>query len=72
MSVAKLCSKRKEKEEEQARKRREREEKRAEKQANSQLAQIEFLNGGVPPIEQYFSYNLSPKPSNSEVFLVVQ
>ena len=46
-----FCSKRKEKEEEQARKRKEREEKRAEKQANSQLAQIEFLIGGVPPVE---------------------
>ena len=46
-----LCSKRKEKEEEQVRKRKEREEKRAEKQANSQLAQIEFLIGGVPPVE---------------------
>ena len=46
-----LCSKRKEKEEELARKKKEREEKRAEKQANSQLAQIEFLIGGVPTIE---------------------
>ena len=46
-----LCSKRKEKEEEQARKKKEREEKRAEKQANSQLSQIEFLIGGVPTIE---------------------
>ena len=46
-----LCSKRKEKEEEQTRKKKEREEKRAEKQANSQLAQIEFLVGGVPSVE---------------------
>ena len=46
-----LCSKRKEKEEEQARKKKEREEKRAEKQANSQLAQLEFLIGGVPTVE---------------------
>ncbi len=38
-----ICSKRKEKEEEQARKRKVRDEKRAEKQANSQLAQIEFF-----------------------------
>ena len=48
---AKLCSKRKEKEEEQGRKKKEREEKRAEKQANSQLAQIEFLLGGVSSAE---------------------
>ena len=46
-----LGSKRKEKEEEQARKKMEREEKRAEKQANSELAQIEFLIGGVPTID---------------------
>ena len=46
-----LCSKRKEKEEEQAQKKKEREEKRVEKQANSQLAQIEFLVGGVPSVE---------------------
>ena len=46
-----LCSKRKEKEEEQARKKKEREEKRAEKQANFQLVQIEFLVGGVPFVE---------------------
>ena len=46
-----LCSKRKEKEEEQAWKKREREEKWADKQANSQLAQIEFLVGEVPSVE---------------------
>ena len=45
-----LCSKRKEKEEEQAPKKKE-SEKRAEKQANSQLTQIEFLIGGVPAVE---------------------
>ena len=46
-----LCLKRKEKEEEQAREKKEREVKRAEKQVNSQLAQIEFLIGGVPTVE---------------------
>ena len=46
-----LCSKRKEKEEEQGRKKKEREEKRAEKQANSQLAHTEFLVGGVPSLK---------------------
>ena len=46
-----LCTKRKEKEEEQARRKKEEEEKRAEKQANSQPAQIESLVGGVPPVE---------------------
>ena len=46
-----LCSKQKEKEEERAGEQKEREEKRAETQANSQLAQIEFLVGGVPPVE---------------------
>ena len=46
-----LCLKRMAKEEEQAREKKEREEKRAEKQANSLLAQIEFLIGGVPPVE---------------------
>ena len=45
------CSKRKEKEEEQAVKSKEREKKRAEMQANFQLAQIEFLIGGVPPVK---------------------
>ncbi len=40
-----ICSKR------QARKRKVREEKRAEKQANSQLAQIEFLIEGAPSVE---------------------
>ncbi len=46
-----ICSKRKEKEEEQVREKKEREEKQAETQANSQLAQIEFLVGGVPPVK---------------------
>ncbi len=40
-----------EKEEEQAWRKKEREEKRAEKQANSQLAQIEFFLGGVSSVE---------------------
>ncbi len=40
----KICSKRKEKEEEQARKRKVRKEKQADKQANSQLAQMNFLS----------------------------
>ena len=62
-----LCSNRKEKEEEQARKRKEREEKRAKKQANSKLAQIWFLFGGVPHVEWYLSYNLSPQSSNYKV-----
>ena len=46
-----ICSKRKEKEEEQVRKRKVREEKRAEKQANSQLAQSEFFIGGASSVE---------------------
>ncbi len=46
-----ICSKKKEKEEEQARKRKVREEKRAEKQEDSLLAQIEFLIEGAPYIE---------------------
>ena len=46
-----LCSKKKEKGEEQARKKKEWEEKLAEKQANSELAQIKFLAGGVQPVD---------------------
>ncbi len=46
-----ICPKRKEKEEEQARKRKAKEEKRAEKQANFQLAQIKFLIQGASSVE---------------------
>ncbi len=46
-----IYSKRKKKKEEQARKRKTREEKRAENQANSQLAQIEFFIGGASSVE---------------------
>ena len=55
-----LCWIKKETEDEQAQKRKDREEKRAEKQANSQLAQIEFLFG-VPTVELVFY--LQSKPS---------
>ena len=46
-----FCSKRKEKEENQAQKKKEREEKRTKNQVNFQLAQIEFLVGRISPVE---------------------
>ena len=46
-----LCLKKKEKEEEQARKKKEKKEKQAEKQANFQLAQIEFFFKEMPSVE---------------------
>ncbi len=46
-----LCSKRREKEEEQVWKKNEREKNQPDKQTNSQLAQIKFLLGGVSSVE---------------------